>query len=296
MDSVLRQSFPDFELIVVDDGSTDKSVERIGHFVDSRLKIVQQQNVGVAAARNRGIAESRGRYVSFLDADDQKDESYLKVIFDLIGQFPQAGIYGTAYRRKSVKGNYSICDIRNIPPAPWQGVMPNYFRSATFGDPPLNGSTVTIPRSVLNAAGGFRNGVRMGEDLDLWGRIALKYQVAFSWHVGATYFLDASNRAHDHQCFLPPFVQTIEAKRQKGMIPKHLIRDLDEYCNRLLLNDASRALIISGNQTVSRKILKGISSRDIQLERKKKILLILSYSPQFMVRFLWQIRSYLFVS
>ena len=81
VDSVLGQGFEDFELIVVDDGSTDGGGDLVSGMQDSRVHLVMQENGGVSSARNRGIAEARGTIVAFLDADDEWNPDYLETIF-----------------------------------------------------------------------------------------------------------------------------------------------------------------------------------------------------------------------
>lgn len=290
-DSVLRQSFKDFELIVVNDGSTDKSVERLSHYSNSEIRVIHQQNGGVSVARNRGVNESTGEYIVFLDADDEKNERYLEVVYDLIQKYPEAGIYGTAYRRKSIKGSYSVCKINGIPPAPWEGIMADYFYSAAFGDPPLHTSSVTIPRAIFEKYEGFRDSARMGEDLELWGKIALDWPVAFSWYIGATYYLDASNRAHEHECSYPPFVRMVNERKAQGGSSLAIDHNVKEYCGKLLVNEASRALILSGKRLESRNILRVVEATNKRLRLKKNILFCMTYLPNLLISSLWRVRN-----
>ena len=105
LDSIMAQIYRDFECVVIDDGSTDNSLEVVKEFVgqidnrwiDDKLTIISQENAGVAAARNRGVKESNGEYVCFLDADDWWEPTYLEVSAKLIEDYPDAGIYGTHF-------------------------------------------------------------------------------------------------------------------------------------------------------------------------------------------------------
>src|SRR5690554_2358538 len=86
--SVLNQSFKDFEILIVNDGSTDRSVEVVKKFDDSRIRLVDQPNAGVSAARNKGIKEAKFDWVAFLDADDRWDVEFLSEIANAIKKYP----------------------------------------------------------------------------------------------------------------------------------------------------------------------------------------------------------------
>lgn len=94
LNTVFNQTYQDFEIVIVNDGSTDNGVEIIGqHFNDQRLKIIHQKNAGVSAARNRGIDESHGKYIAFLDGDDEWHPEYLSTMYELIMEYPHAGLF-----------------------------------------------------------------------------------------------------------------------------------------------------------------------------------------------------------
>src|SRR5699024_6761763 len=86
-----------FELIIIDDGSTDKSVEKVKVIKDPRLKLIQQSNKGVSAARNQGIRSSMYEYIAFLDADDKWEPDFLKTIYTLIQKYQHAAMFATNY-------------------------------------------------------------------------------------------------------------------------------------------------------------------------------------------------------
>ncbi|MDV4343030.1 glycosyltransferase family 2 protein [Methanoculleus sp. YWC-01] len=179
LNSVLTQTFQDFEVIVVDDGSTDDGAEIVREFTDPRIKLIQQENQGVSAARNRGIEASLADLIAFLDADDEWLPRFLETTSRLKDRFPSAGAYATAVNT-SYKGIIKRSRYRSVPSPNWEGLITDYFRSAVFGDSILLSSSVAIPRDILLEMSGFIIGEKWGEDLDLWGRIALKYSIGFS--------------------------------------------------------------------------------------------------------------------
>jgi glycosyltransferase involved in cell wall biosynthesis len=186
LDSVLGQTFRDFEVIVVDDGSTDGGAEIAEGTGDPRVHVIRQPNRGVSAARNRGIAEATAALVAFLDADDLWAPEFLTAIVELEQTFPGAGMYLSG--RRQVNPDGSAIDIwAALPEGRSAGILPSYFAAPAEGGL-AHSSCVAVPRSVLAAVGGFREGEHMGEDIDMWVRIAARYPVACQTRVLATYY------------------------------------------------------------------------------------------------------------
>jgi glycosyltransferase involved in cell wall biosynthesis len=193
--SVLEQTVQDFELIVVNDGSTDGGETLVQACADPRLTLIHQHNRGVSAARNRGIEAGRGDYIAFLDADDQWLPDFLETIVHLIDRFPEAAAYSTSYFVENGRTDRSVKTFKALPPRPWEGIITNYFRIAARNGSPMWTSATCLRRDVFEKVGTFPAGVKKGEDLDLWIRVALHFKVAFSTEPKAVYFLNADNRS-----------------------------------------------------------------------------------------------------
>ncbi|NBB31614.1 glycosyltransferase family A protein [Cellulophaga sp. BC115SP] len=104
--SIISQDYKDFEVIIVDDGSTDNGIDIIKSLIsDNRFKIIQQENQGVSVARNRGVKESSYNYIAFLDADDEWKPQFLTAIINAITKFPEASMWGTSSIHKDLESN-----------------------------------------------------------------------------------------------------------------------------------------------------------------------------------------------
>ncbi|QHL89093.1 glycosyltransferase [Nibribacter ruber] len=172
LQSVLRQTFPSFEVIIVDDGSTDQGPAVVETFQDSRLRIVHQSNLGVSAARNQGIRLAQAPYIAFLDADDFWQPTYLEEMLRFIERYPACGLYVSAHQ---VAEKHQVLDPpKDLP----EGVLPDYFHAELTYKITRLSSTV-VPRQICEEVGGFPVGMVSGEDSYFCGRIAIAHPVAF---------------------------------------------------------------------------------------------------------------------
>jgi glycosyltransferase involved in cell wall biosynthesis len=178
--SVLVQTIDDYELIVVNDGSTDKGPEIVAEMKDPRIRMIHQSNGGVSAARNRGIEEARSDLIAFLDADDEWLPNFLETITRLRSAFPICNVFATKYLYCYREGKTRVPALRGIPERPWEGVLTNYFAIASKSDPPLWTSAVAVTKRAISSVGGFPVGISSGEDLLTWARLALRYSIAYS--------------------------------------------------------------------------------------------------------------------
>lgn len=184
--SILNQTYQNFELIVIDDGSKDSSAEVIHRITDKRIRYVFQQNGGESVARNHGISLCKSDFIAFLDSDDLWLPDYLETINSLIEKYPDAGAYGCAYLHEQVtEGTYEKAVA--MPKSSEEYYLKNYFPFVCSHEQSLTASTTTVRKEVFDKVGGFPVGLKNWVDLDLWARIGLYYNVAFTERECAIY-------------------------------------------------------------------------------------------------------------
>lgn len=192
IECVLNQTFQEFELIIVNDGSVDKSASIVQEFDDPRIMLINQENKGVSSARNKGVSKSKYNYVSFLDADDKWSNNHLEEIYKLICDFgEQADVFvpnfARTYKDGSIVNNRKENELQ-------RGIIKNYFKKV-LKKGVIHTSAVCIRKTVFDDVGLFKERFSYGEDIDLWNRIARKYKIAYSPIVTEYYQMEAMNNA-----------------------------------------------------------------------------------------------------
>lgn len=212
LQSVLEQTYTNYEIIVVDDGSTDDSAnvaeatlrECKVYGVDCRGRVIRKANGGVCSARNRGIQEAKYDYIALLDGDDLWDEHYLEEQVKLIQDFPEAKMWGINFAEMS---NGKL--IRTLPtglPKEYRGYVENYFQMPGRISDLYCSSSVVIKKDVFDKVGYFDERIKYAEDSDMWFRIIATYPVAFYDRYMAFYQYDAENRAMNRTRLLKHFL------------------------------------------------------------------------------------------
>lgn len=192
--SVLNQSFTDFEVLVINDGSTDKSQEKVLKFKDSRIHYFYRENGGVSAARNFGIEKAQSDYITFIDADDFWYPNFLQEMFKNSNKFTDLKVFSAAIEietsKKIFPSSYSIVKTGDCE-------IVNYFE-ASVKETAICTSCAVFHKSVFEKTGNFDIHLKSGEDTDMWIRIGVNYHVLFSWKILARYVYDPKSLAKNH--------------------------------------------------------------------------------------------------
>ena len=197
LQSVLAQTYTDYEIVVVDDGSTDNSAQVVEDFIHaSRLsplafRLIRKPNGGVSSARNRGIQEAKYRYIAFLDADDYWEPTYLETQAKMIHDFLNAKMWGTAWGMMVGEEKHEGHGIRIA--KNHRGIVDNYqyFAENMFL---YCTDIVVIDKQIFDSIDMFDERISCGEDVDLWWRIILHFPIAYTNECLAYYRQDTENR------------------------------------------------------------------------------------------------------
>lgn len=298
--SVLSQTYSDFELIIMDDGSKDDSYDVASRAIVGwdNCHVHRQQNAGVSTARNEGVKLSHGDFVCFLDADDWWEPTFLERVSGLINHYSEAGIYGTGYTIvNETKRKTRIATI-GVEPGFEEGYI-NYCQVyASRMYMPLWTGAVCVPRRVFDEFGGFKPFLKLGEDFDLWIRIALKNKVAFLNEPLSNYNQDSSlqwravgrlqePRFHmlwnlgyleEEERVNPDYKQLIDNLRTFGLLPYYLSKKYRE--------DARKELKKVDWNKQSHKTRNLYKSPIMYLKIKDRALRMGSYVKQFVFKYI----------
>lgn len=239
------------ELIVVDDGSTDDGADRVVELArtDTRIRLLRQPNAGVSAARNRGVQASTADYVAFLDADDLYLPGFLQQIAALAEHYPEAALLGTGYRRFSGDAAQALAANALDQTTDAGRLIPAFFEEWSRGSFIFTSSICARRQALLDLGALFPEGERLGEDQDVWFRLAERHPVAASARVLALYRVDAAGSLTASTVLpgLLPCYRRLEARLARGDYPAQHVRGARRMLAVNYLN-AACSLLLQGKR------------------------------------------------
>jgi glycosyltransferase involved in cell wall biosynthesis len=205
LDSVLQQTFTDFEVLIVNDGSTDGIVSWASAIADPRVKPISQANKGVSEARNTGIHHAQGEYIAFLDSDDLWEPTKLEKQIQCFESQPEVGLVYTWTLLVDRQGK----SIGTVTAAHVEG---DVWEKLLLGDVVGNGSSAVIRKSCFNNVGLFDPELSGTADCDMWARIAAHYSLAVIKEILVYYRQHPSGMSRDYDKMAQNSRLTIEKK------------------------------------------------------------------------------------
>ncbi|MFP5436499.1 MAG: glycosyltransferase family 2 protein [Bacteroidia bacterium] len=258
--SALAQTFTDFEIIIVNDGSTDKGGDIVQTFKDVRIHYINTENRGVSAARNTGIKAAKGELIAFLDADDFWEPNHIEALYNLYIKYPEAGMYCSRYSIHIGNGALKKPVFKGIS-EDYYGIVESPF-SASVNNRIAQTSAVCMPKNILEALGGFNENVTNMEDTELWTKLMLSAPVCITNTVTVVYNAD-----------VPQSLTKLSLSRQ------HLM-DFNQFKNEEKLNKSLKAFIdiyrveyalkyrIAGDIAHSKSLYSDIDGKNVAFKTK----------------------------
>lgn len=279
--SVFQQRFLDYEIVIVNDGSTDNSYDLVKELSNPKIFHYTKENNGVSSARNFAMQHAKGDYFAFLDADDIWNPNHLEILNNLITKFPKCGLYATNYTFDY--GDFKV--NTKFPTLPenddWDGIIQDFFSASLLYRVAWT-SSVVIPKNTFLTLGGFNTTINHGEDIEYWCKIALNYQIAFTKKISAYYIINSTNK-----------LSNINLKKRKTMNFEVFIEEEKENPSLKKFNDMYRyqyALEYKMNNDLksSNTYLEDLDWKNLNLKKK----IIIKLSPSILLK-LWKVKQWL---
>ena len=275
--SVLDQTFTDYEIIIVNDGSTDQSEAKILEQKDNRIQYYSKKNEGVAFARNFGIEKATADYICFLDADDFWYPNFLETMFDYIQKLPEQKVFAATIEIETATtvfpAQYSIAKTKDFE-------IVNFFE-ASQKECVLWTSSVAIHKSVFEKVGTFDTKIKHGEDTELWIRIGLKYPIVFIHKILARYVYDKESISRNYSYYFEKYTFDKYAASEKQNPALKKFMDLNRFAAVIKCN-------LNDDWKTAQKIVSEIDLKN--LNWKRSILLQL---PPSILKMLLKLKSFL---
>lgn len=280
--SVLNQTFQDFEIIIINDGSTDKSLDEVVKFNDDRITIFKQKNAGVSVARNKGIELAKSKYIALLDADDFWHNNHLLELKKQILQFPDTGLYCNNYQvfyteKVSRPANFNFNFDSEII------IVEDFFKASIINSVAWT-SAIGFSKEKFNKVGGFNTHLKTAQDLDLWIRFALKYKVSFNPVITMSYKLyiydSLSKSENEYNHIRYNFISSFSEEEKTNSSLK-LYLDINRYALAI-------RTLMNNNKVLYKKLKQEIDFKNLNLKQR-----ILLYSPDFIIQSIKKFQRFL---
>lgn len=280
--SVFNQTFTNYEIIIINDGSTDKSIAIVENFKNQNIKIINHDNnKGLSATRNTGIANANSDYITFLDADDAWKPTFLENVLELINTFAEARIFATNYEEKY--RNKIVLPQNNAIKLKKNSKQIIDFFSINLGQGIYNHGSVCFHKSVFKKAGLYNENIDFAEDLDFNIRANWHFKLAYSNTIGMQYSMqieDQLTKTNIANKRLPDYDKYNDWAAENLVFKKYL--DFERYV-------LSKHLKIDGNSILSEKIIQSINLKNLN---RKQIFLL--KSPILILKFVRIFKNLLF--
>ena len=263
LQSVLNQTFENYEVIVVEDASTDKSQEVISTLKSEKVTVIKHDtNKGLSASRNTGIKNAKSNYIAFLDADDFWKDNYLEELFLLINSYPKAKLFATNYE-ELYQNDTILLPSNNSKNLEEKTIIHNFFE-ISLAQPLYCPSSFCVEKSVFETIGFYNESIRFGEDVDFNIRANLSYQLAYTKKPLVRYTMLSENQIT--QSLISGKIITdfdfFDTKKTSKSVKKYL--DFHRYI-------MAKHYKTENNADEFEKMKKGIDIKNLNL--KQKILL-----------------------
>jgi glycosyltransferase involved in cell wall biosynthesis len=257
VNSILNQSYQFYEIIVIDDGSTDNSYKIIDSIESPKLKKFQQTNKGVSVARNKGAEKANFDFLVFLDADDEWDSNFLENICLLIRKYPGSGIFATNNYFILNNGSFFYNKYEELFKGNNFGIIHNYFDVfLKYGNSPFSNSNFCIKKDLFFLLGGYKEGVTLTEDSDLWCRAALISSIAYCKLPLSNYYVDIPNNTNYHIIEKNYQVtDTLLLLLESNSIPYNLIPSVKKLIAHFQLNCVKKLLLNNGSKIIGLRLI-----------------------------------------
>jgi len=274
LNSVLAQSFTDFEVLVINDCSTDGSEQVVKTFEDSRIRLLRHtNNSGLSASRNTGIKNAQANYVAFLDADDLWKPDFLKSINFLIENYPEASLFATKYELKLDQNNTTEFhfDFENFTT---HGIVSNFFKT-NLNQSIFYPSCLCVKKDVFETVGHYNETVNYSEDIDFNIRAFARFKLAYFNKALVTYLMVSENQITQKGLLgkkIPDYDFYEEKFKDRKDIKKYL--DFQRYIKAKLFK-------LAGDTNQYKSLISKIDPSNLNIKQK-----ILLHLPVFVLKWI----------